>query len=747
MSGVGRVIAGRYELLNRLGSGGMGHVWLAHDRRLACEVALKEIVFRDPAEASLEREARVARARAEARYAAGLRGHPHVVTVHDVLEHDGLPWIVMEYVAGAVDLRDLVETRGPLAPAECARVGLAVLDALTAGHKRGVLHRDVKPANILLAPDRSGAPYGRVLLMDYGISVQPDTDQTRYTLASVLVGTAGYLAPERATGEAPTPAADLFSLGCTLYHAVEGEGPFERESHLAEITAVVMEEPRPAVRAGALAPVLRALLAKDPAQRLTAPETEAALSRIVTPQPEAYARTRTDLGSQPPWAGTPAPPPDPQGSGPPPAGSLEPGPAPGPHGHGSAAGQRGHGSVAEPIRHEAPAGSPEPGPPPAGTPEPGSPAGPHRHVAPTGPPGHSPPPAGTPKPAPAAGPHAHGSVAEPRGRRSPAGADGRRVSTGGPDGAGPAWPWPAMGPEGYGSDSAGFGAVVPPAAEPGRRRRERSHALRAALACGLGLTLALGGVWYAMADRSGGGSESGTGPPYGETVGLAKSLREGDCVLAEWAGGARFQGAPRLTLDPACGGAAAPDGQVLALVAAASAEEARRLGPARCEERTREIRDKLADVRSLAVVPSQDGFRAAGRRIACLVVGAHGPVYGPLGGHRLPGSGFADTATMQKRDCLDIRSNRDARLVSCGGPHDEQVLGFTRLGAEVTLREARTESDVACGREVPPGDYGFAPSAYTAGSWTSEGPWKNGTHFVVCTVRRQNGGTMEGDEP
>ncbi|BAC74831.1 putative serine/threonine protein kinase [Streptomyces avermitilis MA-4680 = NBRC 14893] len=299
-SGVGRVIAGRYLLLNRLGSGGMGHVWLAHDQRLACEVALKEIVFRSPAEAGQERTARVARARAEARHAAGLRGHPHVVTVHDVLEHEGLPWIVMEYVAGALDLRDLVRRRGPLAPAECARIGLAVLDALTAGHERGIMHRDVKPANILLAPDRTGAAYARVLLTDYGISVQPDAGETRYTLTSALVGTPGYLAPERATGGPPTATADLFSLGCTLYFGVEGCGPFERDTHLAEVTAVVLEEPRPPVRAGALEPVLAAMLAKDPGQRITAEDTEAALSAIVTPQP--HPRTQFDLGSQPPWA-------------------------------------------------------------------------------------------------------------------------------------------------------------------------------------------------------------------------------------------------------------------------------------------------------------------------------------------------------------------------------------------------------------------------------------------------------------
>lgn len=151
-------------------------------------------------------------------------------------------------------------------------------------------------------------------------------------------------------------------------------------------------------------------------------------------------------------------------------------------------------------------------------------------------------------------------------------------------------------------------------------------------------------------------------------------------------------------------------------------------------------------MRSLALVPTAQGFTAAGRRTACLVVGAHGPVYGPLGGHRKPGTKFLDVSSMQKRDCLEVRSNRDARLVSCAGPHDEEVLGFTRLAEDVTLAEAGAEAaDLACGRDVAPADYGFDPSVYRAGSWTSEGPWKAGTHFVVCTVRKQNGGTMEGD--
>lgn len=580
--GAGRVIAGRYLLLRRLGSGGMGHVWLAHDRRLACEAALKEVVFREPVGAE-EREARVARARAEARHAAGLRAHPHVVTVHDVLEHEGLPWIVMEYVADAVDLRELVTRQGPLAPAECARVGLAVLDALTAGHRRGVLHRDVKPANILLAPDRTGAPYGRVLLTDYGISVQPDTGETRYTMASALVGTAGYLAPERATGGAPTAAADLFSLGCTLYFGVEGRGPFERESHLAELTAVVAEEPRPPVRAGALEPVLRALLAKDPGRRPDAAAAEALLGGIVPPRAGTpYVRTTTDPRSEPQWHGSPAPP-------------------------------------------------------------------------------------------------------------------------------------------------------------PGRHRRSR--ALPAALCAVLALALAGGSAWYALAQREPGG---GTVLPYGEAVGLDRALRDGDCVLADWPDGARFSSVPRLTLDPGCRVA---DGQVMGFVGAGSAGEASGKAAAGCEELTSELRGRLADVRSYAVVPTQDGFAAAGRRAACLVLGTHGPVYGPLGRHRRLGSAFADTATMQKRDCLETRSNRDARLVSCSGPYDELVIGFTRLRAGVTLAEARTESDAACAREVPPGDHGFDPSVYESGSWTSGGAWKSGTRYVICTVRKQNGGTMEGDAP
>ena len=279
--GEGRVINGRYHLRRTLGAGGMGRVWLAYDEELACEVALKEIAFPDvPMDAS-EPAQRIARARSEARHAARLRGHPHVATVHDVVVHEGLPWIVMEYVPDAVDLQAVVRRSGPLLPAQVARIGLGVLDALTAGHRIGILHRDVKPANILLASDASGDPYARVLLTDYGIALQPESREPRLTATAGILGTPGYLAPERARGEPPTPAADLFSLGATLYSAVEGRGPFDRHGEYATLTALLGEEPTPSARAGELAPVLQGLLVKDPVRRSSPEAVTRGLERVV----------------------------------------------------------------------------------------------------------------------------------------------------------------------------------------------------------------------------------------------------------------------------------------------------------------------------------------------------------------------------------------------------------------------------------------------------------------------------------
>ncbi|WP_431947055.1 protein kinase domain-containing protein [Actinacidiphila sp. bgisy167] len=281
---VGRVVTGRYRLLRRLGVGGMGRVWLAYDQELACEVAVKEIVL-PPDLPEHEVSSRIARARGEARHAARLRNHPHVVTVHDILEEDGLPWIVMEFVPGAMDLEAVVRERGPLPPAEIARIGLAVLDALLEGHRLGILHRDVKPANILLTrpggrPSRPTEGGGRVMLTDYGIALEPSSDEARLTATLEILGTPRFMAPERAGNQPPTAAGDLFSLGATLYYALEGYGPFDRDTALATLSALLFEPPTPPGRETRLTPVLVGLLAKDPADRMSGEEAARRLSAV-----------------------------------------------------------------------------------------------------------------------------------------------------------------------------------------------------------------------------------------------------------------------------------------------------------------------------------------------------------------------------------------------------------------------------------------------------------------------------------
>ncbi|MFE7834742.1 protein kinase [Streptomyces sp. NPDC057474] len=325
-NGAERLVAGRYRLLRKLGAGGMGRVWLAYDQTLECEVALKELALPVgiPDE---ELSARIARARVEARHAARLRSHPHVATVHDVVEEHGLPWIVMGFVPGAKDLVELVREYGPLSPAETARIGLAVLEALMAGHRAGILHRDVKPANILLAGGPPEAPGhgegGQVLLTDYGISLQPDSGETRLTGTSGFIGTPGFLAPERSRGVAPSPASDLFSLGATLYYAVEGSGPFDRPTPYETLTALLFEEPPPPSRAGDLGPVLAGLMAKDPAQRMGSDEAARKLAELAATPGEA---PRVQKPALPAVETTPLP--EPSVLRPPPAApSAEEGPA------------------------------------------------------------------------------------------------------------------------------------------------------------------------------------------------------------------------------------------------------------------------------------------------------------------------------------------------------------------------------------------------------------------------------------
>ncbi|MFG2590893.1 serine/threonine-protein kinase [Streptomyces sp. NPDC048438] len=259
----GLVLAGRYRLGEVLGRGGMGKVWRAQDEVLHRTVAVKELTA-GLYVAEADRAVLHARTQKEARAAARIT-HPGVVTVHDVLEYDNRPWIVMQYVDGP-SLADATKESGEVEPREAARIGLHVLSALRAAHGAGVLHRDVKPANVLLARD------GQVLLTDFGIAaIEGDSTITR---TGELVGSIDYLAPERVRGGDPGPASDLWSLGATLYTAVEGSSPFRRTSPISTMQAVVTEEPPPPLRGGALAPVITALLRKDPADRPTAEEAE-----------------------------------------------------------------------------------------------------------------------------------------------------------------------------------------------------------------------------------------------------------------------------------------------------------------------------------------------------------------------------------------------------------------------------------------------------------------------------------------
>ncbi|MGW6843010.1 serine/threonine-protein kinase [Streptomyces sp. NPDC054958] len=284
-TGGGDVLAGRYRLVEPIGRGGMGKVWRAHDELLHRTVAVKELTA-GLYVAQADRDVMHARTQKEARAAARIQ-HPAVVTVHDVLEHDDRPWIVMEYIDGP-SLADAAKAAGRIEPREAARIGLHVLGALRAAHAVGVLHRDVKPGNVLLAKD------GRVLLTDFGIAaIEGDSSITR---TGEIVGSIDYLAPERVTGGIPDPSSDLWSLGATLYTAVEARSPFRRTSPISSLQAVVNDEPPALRQAGALGPVITSLLRKDPTERPSAAEAERMLLEAMEGrQPkaaQAYVPTR-----------------------------------------------------------------------------------------------------------------------------------------------------------------------------------------------------------------------------------------------------------------------------------------------------------------------------------------------------------------------------------------------------------------------------------------------------------------------
>ncbi|MFE1961842.1 serine/threonine-protein kinase [Streptomyces sp. NPDC059479] len=260
------MIVGRYRLGTRLGRGGMGTVWRADDDLLGRRVAVKELhAAHDGEGIATLREARaVARVK-----------HPHVVVVHDVVEEDGRPYIVMELVEGG-SLADRLAGQGPVDPPEAARIGLALLGALRAAHELGVLHRDLKPANVLLEEGT-----GRVVLTDFGIARL--VGATTITDPGSFVGSPEYTAPERVLdGDVAGPASDLWSLGALLCAMLSGESPFHRDSLAGVLHAVVQAEIRPPAAAGPLLPVVRGLLERDPANRLDAAGAERLLRECVT---------------------------------------------------------------------------------------------------------------------------------------------------------------------------------------------------------------------------------------------------------------------------------------------------------------------------------------------------------------------------------------------------------------------------------------------------------------------------------
>src|SRR5215212_1981542 len=278
----GQLLAGRYRLGRVLGRGGMGTVWAAHDEMLGRDVAVKEV--QPPPELTAEQREVVRRRMLREARAAARISHPNAVTVYDVVEQDDRPWIVMQLLPPRT-LADVVAASGPLPPAAVAAIGLDLVNALQAAHRAGVLHRDVKPANVLLTE-------GRAVLTDFGIATVDD--DPALTSTGMLVGSPAFMAPERARGERPTPASDLWSLGATLFAASEGDSPFRRDGQLPTLSAVLTEPVPPAVHAGPLQPVLAILLERDPARRPDADHTRQLLADA-----EAAARRETTVPAAP----------------------------------------------------------------------------------------------------------------------------------------------------------------------------------------------------------------------------------------------------------------------------------------------------------------------------------------------------------------------------------------------------------------------------------------------------------------
>ncbi|MEU6059516.1 serine/threonine-protein kinase [Streptomyces sp. NPDC047097] len=302
-AGAGRLVGGRYRLLERLGAGGMGTVWRARDEAVDRDVAIKEP--RVPEHFSPhERRTASLRMQREARAAARI-DHPSVVAIHDVVTEGDSPWIVMELVRG----RSLAETleEGTLAPREAARVGAAVLGALAAAHEAGVLHRDVKPGNVMLGR------HERVVLTDFGIAKVEGEE--KLTETGGFVGSPEYIAPERVLGRGSGPESDLWSLGVMLYQAVEGVSPFRRQTTPSTLQAILLAELPPPRHAAGLVPVITGLLRKEPEARLTAQSALPLLRSAAEPQPVPSPPDHAPTAAVPGATGTPGIPGGPEGPG------------------------------------------------------------------------------------------------------------------------------------------------------------------------------------------------------------------------------------------------------------------------------------------------------------------------------------------------------------------------------------------------------------------------------------------------
>jgi eukaryotic-like serine/threonine-protein kinase len=297
LADTGRVIAGRYRLEAPIGRGAMGVVWRARDQLLDRDVAVKEVHIAETLTAD-ERANAYQRTLREAKTAARLN-HPGVVTVYDVAEDGGRPWIVMQLVS-AQSLDQVLATSGPLSPRRAAEVGRQLLSALSVAHAAGVMHRDVKPSNVLLGRD------DRAVLTDFGIATfQGDP---RLTQTGMVMGSPGFTAPERIRGEDASPASDLWSLGATLFAAVEGHGPYERRGGaITTMSAIINEDAPPAPTAGALGPVIAALLRREPSDRPDASTATQMITDLLPllpggsgPEPVGYQATALSASSQGP---------------------------------------------------------------------------------------------------------------------------------------------------------------------------------------------------------------------------------------------------------------------------------------------------------------------------------------------------------------------------------------------------------------------------------------------------------------